>query len=86
MLSLNKVSVLVSVLFTAVQVNAQDLVAFTGILATETHSFEITLATDVCVTLWEGQDCTREPFNFGRKHHGACIDVTCGISSAGSKR
>jgi hypothetical protein len=30
MLSLNKVSILVSVLFTAVQVNAQDLVAFTG--------------------------------------------------------
>ncbi|KAJ6557656.1 hypothetical protein B0H19DRAFT_1148298, partial [Mycena capillaripes] len=42
------------------------------------HSFEITSQTDVCVTMYEGADCTIKDFPFGREVHGACIDVQTG--------
>ncbi|KAJ6566452.1 hypothetical protein B0H19DRAFT_939977, partial [Mycena capillaripes] len=82
---------------TAVKVDAQDFVAFTGNACTGgvggdvvcdgtcfdfagRHSFEITSATDVCVTLFESASCVGNDFPFGRESHGSCINVNTGTN------
>ncbi|KAF8156475.1 hypothetical protein K438DRAFT_1986736 [Mycena galopus ATCC 62051] len=76
MFSLNKISILVAVLFAAAKVNAQDFAAFTGTACDGI----ITSQTDVSVTMYEGVDCTGQDFPFGGESHGACIDVQTGTS------
>ncbi|KAF8156485.1 hypothetical protein K438DRAFT_1621340 [Mycena galopus ATCC 62051] len=90
MFSLNKISILVAVLFAAAKVNAQDFAAFPGTacdgivgldVACDGTCFDFTGRHSFeAITMYEGTDCTGQDFPFGRESHGACIDVQTGTS------